>query len=371
MTLILFEFRKIIFSKKFNLLMLLLIFCIAFLFIRNYSLQSHINNQEKQIIESNLKHVYTNIQYHEIGIKTRPEDIKEKELMGMSNLMKEALFDVRSAGDTSDWQAKLIAENTFLTRAIDYIEFGGYFPTTDKELKKNLAMNQRLLAEKIEPQHDEYSIAAPNFMKQVIDLYKNFGAFIFMFLLVGEILTSEFEQHTIKFLFTQPIKRSAVMASKLFTSIILYLFTSGVLMLTAAIIGYLFGEKGTYHYPVMSQKNNAIHFLYMHEYITQTLIILTATILMITVLYLLYSLLFKHILLAAFALLGTLLAGFALTKMILLDAFTWFNPFQYLIWEEKTMLQNYYWYSGIPVLFLFTGILYLLSLQKIKSVESS
>ena len=369
MKLLSFELKKVMFNKKFIIIMTLIIAMIAFLFLRNLSLQDFIKEEERKAIEANQKVSYENREIHDSVLEKTPKNEEELLLQSINQSMIESLREMTNASFADDWQSKLKAENIYLAYVREYREADGEHPILERNIEKTLAMNHKLLDENIPPQHEKYSIAFPNFMKQVVDLFTHLGAIIIMILLLGEILTSEFEQQSIKFLFTQPIKKTSVITSKLMTSIILYLFTTGIVLLTIAIIGIIFAKEGTFAYPVLIEKGSAIDFISISDYMVQVLIGTTATLLMVLSLYLLYSLLFKHLLASLSVLLVTLLGGYSLTKVIPWSSFAWINPFQYLLPSETILNVVDFWHQGIPILILLTIVIYLVSIKKIKSSE--
>ena len=155
---------------------------------------------------------------------------------------------------TDDWESKLTLQNEILMQTVEYKEEGGDHPLSYKEISHTLALNQKLLDEGIMPEHETYSIAWPNFMKQVVDLFISLGALIIILLLIGETLSSEFENHLINLLFTQPLKKTQIIMSKFWSSVILYLFTTVILLASTMVIGFVFGEKGTFNYPLLIEK---------------------------------------------------------------------------------------------------------------------
>lgn len=350
--------------------MLLIIIGISTLFLRNLSFDELRKKEERKTIGSWLDASYNNSTIHLAKLEEDPDNEDEKELERINTSMIDGLYELRGiiSETEPDWNSKLTLEIKFLKDTAAYKEAGGDYLLTDNEIRHSLALNQKLLDESIKPEHENYSLAMPNFMRQVVDLYISLGAIIIMILLIGEMLSAEFETHSINLLFTQPLKRTRIITSKFWSAIIIYLFTTGILLGAVAIIGSILGEKGTFDYPVVIEGNNGMEYLTISEYMTQTLIILTVTIVMVIALYLLYSLLLKHTLSTLFVLLGTLLAGYGLTWVVSWVFFAWFNPFQYLLPADAVLLQNErVWYQGIPVVLLVTVVLFLISRQKIKS----
>lgn len=368
MRLLSFELKKIVFSKKFLYLMLLIIIGIASLFLHNIIFEAYVEKEELQTIEAQIKTSQSNSRAHRTALEKDPDNETEEKLQAINRPILDALYELVPILKTDDWESKLTLQNEILMQTVEYKEEGGDHPLSFKEISHTLSLNQKLLDEGIVPEHETYSIAWPNFMKQVVDLFINLGALIIILLLIGETLSSEFENHSINLLFTQPLKKTRIIMSKFWSSVILYLFTTGILLGSTMVIGFVFGEKGTFNYPLLIDKNNAIGFLTISEYMIQAIVVVSATIVMVIALYLLYSLLFKHTLSTLFVLLGTLLGGYAFTVLVSWSSFAWFNPFQYLMPGEAILFQNdRVWYQGIPIILLLTVVFYWIATRKIKS----
>ena len=96
--------------------------------------------------------------------------------------------------DAGDWQQELQLENHFLTQLQEYKSTDEEFSILNEDIKKTLALNAEHLASNIKPEHETYSTALPNFMKQIVDIFVNFGAILVLLIMVGDILTKEFKQ---------------------------------------------------------------------------------------------------------------------------------------------------------------------------------
>ena len=180
-------------------------------------------------------------------------------------------------------------------------------------------------------------------------------------------MTSEFETHSINFLYTQPVNKGNIITGKFFSSILVYFLTAIVLIVATALVG-LFGFKGKYKYPIMIERNGEIDFITIVEYMAQGMTVISITAIMVIALLLVYSLLFKHTLSTIFALLATLVAGYGLSAFIKWPFFFWLNPFQYLLPEERLLVRNGAdWYQGIPVILLVTIVLFLIARKKIET----
>ncbi|WP_010094071.1 ABC transporter permease [Ornithinibacillus scapharcae] len=363
-----FELKKTLFSKKFLYIIIGVILAISFLFIRNVIFQSYIEKQEQEKVDEWLEVGFSNSKMHNGIVEADPENEEEMNKLVLNSKSIDILYNIRSNIGSDDWQVKLNLENEFLTIILEYKEAKGDHPLTYQEINHKLALNQELLAQNIPPEHETYSLALPNFMKQVVDLFVNYGAILLVLLLIGETMSSEFESRSINLLFTQPLKRTDIITSKFSSSIILYILTTLIMIVANYLIGLIFGDKGQFHYPILMEKDTEINFMTLTEYITIALIVVSLTMLFVIALTILYSLFIKNTLATTFAVLVTLVIGYGINTLITWDPILWINPFQYLLPEETILFQNgHEWYQGIPIIFLVSFILYIIARQKIKT----
>ncbi|MDW0118223.1 ABC transporter permease subunit [Sporosarcina thermotolerans] len=361
-----FELKKILFSKKLLYVYLFIILGVVLLFVRNVTFQPYIEKEENERIGGLIEKSQSLNRMYTAALENNPEDEEMDKLRLINSSMLAKLYEVREI-KSDKWKNRLPIENAFLKEALHFKEEGGDYDLPVGEINKMLAMNHKHLSENIKPRHATYSIALPNFLKLVVDLFMNFGAIIILVILVGEIMTSEFETHSINFLYTQPVNKGNIITGKFFSSILVYFLTAIVLIVATALVG-LFGFKGKYKYPIMIEKNGEIDFITIVDYMGQGLTVISITSIMVIALLLVYSLLFKHTLATIFALLATLVAGYGLSAFIKTPFLFWFNPFQYLLPEERLLVRNGAdWYQGIPVILLVTIVLFLIARKKIET----
>lgn len=368
MRLFIFEWKKVFFSKKFLLLMLLLIIAVSLLFLRNVGFQTEIEREERLQIESLLDTAFGFSSVHRAILDDDPDDEEEHERMVINSNNVDILFEMRSLIASEDYQQKLAMENELYAGIEAYVVAGGEPLLPPDEMEHSMALNQKLMDEDIKPQHDSYSLALPNFMKQVIDLFISFGAIVIVVLVIGDKLSAEYENRTINLLFTQPLHKQRIITSKFISAFAIYIVITVILIAAAALVGWIFGEPGTFAYPLTAEINHAIYYMTIGEYIVLALILVSATILLIISLYMFFSLLFKQTLPTLFVLLITIVGGYAITAFIPLDFLYWINPFQYVIGQEAILFQNdRVWWQGLPVIVVLSVILFLVSRQKVKT----
>ncbi|GIO27288.1 ABC transporter permease [Ornithinibacillus bavariensis] len=367
MRLLSFELKKIVFSKKFLYILIGIVICVAFLMARNIIFESSIEKEARERIDELLESNFSNAKIHQSILEDAPENEEHKELQRLNSAMINNLYETRNLLAPNQFQERLRLQNEYYSTAKEYKEKGGDHSLTFQEISYSLALNEKLLDSNIPPEHEVYSRAFPNFIKQVVDLFISFGAILIVLLLVGEIMSSEFENRSINLLFTQPLNRTHIISSKFWSSIIIYVITIGYLLVVTSIIGYVFGYKGSFNYPIVIEVNQRIELLTISEYMQLAISMVSVSILMIISLCLLLSLFFKHTLATLSGVLGILLAGYGLTTIASWNPLAWFNPFQYLLPGESIQFQNgRVWWQGVPAILVLTAIFYLVARQKIR-----
>ncbi|MFD2629448.1 ABC transporter permease [Oceanobacillus kapialis] len=358
MKLLSFELKKIIFSRKFLFLLLLVFIGISFLFIRNIVFQEQIVKEEQKELEELLQANYNNADLHLAELEADPENEKQQKLQRINSSMINKLYEVRNLINTDEWKQQLNLENQYYNELTSYVEAEGETTIPIKEINYRTAMNQKLVDEDIMPQHDRYSTALPNFLKQIVSLFINAGAIILMLLMIGDMVTGEFENRSVNLLFTQPLNKHHIIMSKFASAITTYLLTMVAVIGFTFLIGFFFGEKGTFDYPVLFEKNGAIQFLTVKTYMLQGLVLISTTIILVITLCFLFSLLIKQTLATLFAVLVTLLSGFALWWLLPSGVMAWVNPLRQVYSDDALLLQDEAsWFQSFPAVILLAILL--------------
>ncbi|MGP4066447.1 ABC transporter permease [Oceanobacillus sp. M65] len=368
MKLLSFELKKIIFSRKFLFLLVLVFIGISFLFIRNLVFQEQIVKEEQKELEELLQANYNNAALHVAELEVDPENEEQQKLQRINSSMINKLYEVRNLINTDEWKQQLNLENQYYNELTSYVESGGETTIPIKEINYRTAMNQKLVDEDIMPQHDRYSTALPNFLKQILTLFINAGAIILMLLIIGDTLSGEFENRSVNLLFTQPLEKHQIITSKFASAIITYLLAMVGIFGFTFLIGFFFGDKGTFNYPVLFEENGGIQFLTVKTYMLQGLALISTTIILVITLCFLFSLLIKQSLATLFAVLVTLLGGFALWWLLPSGSMAWLNPFRQVYPDNILLLQNEApWYQSFPAVFLLAVLLLGWSMYMFKS----
>lgn len=362
-----FELKKIFFSKRFLWLTIILVIGILLLFLRNYMFQNEILKEGLREIDAQISKTQENARSHRIVLEQVSDDEEEQQKEAINLEIRDQLYHLVTNFEKNDWVQNLRLQNDIWQKTISYREQGGEAMLSIEEMEENIAFNEELIRRGIAPEHAVYSIASPNFTKQIMDIWIHGGALFLLLVVVGETMAVEFEQHSIKLLFTQPLSKKLVVLSKFGTALSTYIVLLIITFLTAGGISLVVGEKGSWNYPVMIANQDAIEFMSISSYMLKSGTMTSILALFTIALLIFYSLYMKKIYPTFIALIATFALGYAITSVMDWQVLRWFNPF-INIWPSKTLLGAYSasWYGAIPVTLLLTVLIYLASVQKMK-----
>ncbi|WP_042220702.1 ABC transporter permease subunit [Oceanobacillus manasiensis] len=367
MRLFLFELKKIAWTKKFLVILLILFCSILFLFIRNSLFADYAQEQKNEEIalfietSSTKDFNYTN----EIETIGSNEDTERKQELNLKvwNLAKE----LRNSLSAEDWRRTLEIENSLLIAIRNYKATEEDYPISEDEISYRLAMNHTLLELGIAPEYENYSTAFPNFLKQVVDVFINYGGLLIALLLIGEIVTREFENKSIRLLFTLPLSRPKLIWSKYFSALATFFFTFIFVIALGMSVGKIFGADGSFAYPVLIEKEGQFFYMPTIDYILYVILLFAILLVFVTALYMFYSLVFKHLLATLAATVATLVGGYQLGNLTNWAPFSWVNPFQYIFPIEAILYQNNeLFYQGISVTLFLTLLLLVASIIRVR-----
>lgn len=367
MRLFLFELKKMAWNRKFFIILVALICAVGALFGRNLMFQDYADEQQKKEAaffmerSTSINRSYDDL-LERLGEDEEIEARKELNLrvLRFAREFRDALYE-------DDWQTAVFIENQLMIAISEYKETGEDFPISDAEVAHRLAKNHMLLELDIPPEFEGYSTAYPNFLKQVVDVFISYGGVLIVLLLVGEILTREFENQSIQLLFTLPLERAKIIWAKFFSACIISIATFAVTIGVGVLIGKLFGEDGSFAYPVLVEKEGIFFYMPIMDYLFYVLLLFTIMMLFVIALHLFYSLVFKQLLAALFAVVVTLFAGHQLGNLVSWAPFAWVNPFQYLFPQNAVLYQNdTLFYQSIVVTMVLTLVLLIITVVRIR-----
>lgn len=366
MKLFLFELKKIFFSVRFQYLFAILLLIIAALYIRNIAFQDLVIEQEERQVDTSTREVQSNLRALNFQLTKDPSnELLSTRVHHLADALN-ALYDWKPLLQSDDWQARVQTENAFLKAMLSYKEAEGEFSVSSSEMERTLAWNEQLLRQGIEPSPENYSTSLPNFMKQITDVYVNIGAIILLLLLVGDLLTTEFEQGSIRLLYTQPLKKSAILHAKFFTAISVYLFLTISIYIFTWMLGLVIGKAGSFSYPVMIDKGESFTFIPISQYIQWSLIGTSCIVLLVISLCMLISIYSKNAIVTLLSVMVLLIGGYFLMHALSWSSQSWINPFQLVFTGRTIQTLSGLWVYSVPITLLLSLLLYLFALWKMK-----
>lgn len=368
MRLFLFELKKIIWNRKFLYILAALLCAIGVLFGRNLMFQDYVDDQQKKEASLFLGRSMTNNNIYNDQLEKRGgEDAEIEEKKALNGRIMRFARELRDSLYEDDWQASLFIENQLMFAIEEYKMTGEDFPISNEEIEYRLARNHMLLELEIPPEFEKYPIAYPNFLKQVVDIFIGYGGILIILLLIGEILTREFEYHSIQLLFTLPLERDKIIWTKFFSAILISITSFAVVIGIGFLIGKFLGEDGSFAYPVLIEKAGIFYYMPIKDYIFYVLLLFSMMLIFTITLYLFFSLTFKQLLPTLFATVVTLFFGYQLGNFIKWTPIAWVNPFQYLFPNVSVLYQNeQLFYQGMMVTVLLMILFLVMSLLKIR-----
>lgn len=367
MTLFRFELKKLLFSKKTLAVLAVLAAFVILLFVRNLTFQTQVEKAERQAIDAQVRTSQANGRAHILLLEKNPDDEQQKELQTVNLEIRDPLYDLAANFSHEDWKHNLEVQNGILETTLTYKELGGESPLSVKEIERTIAQNNEFLKRGIRTEHSAYSIAVPNFLQQIVSLWMYGGGLLLVLLLAGDILTSEYESQSVNLLFTQPIRKAQWLLSKLGAACIAYVLALFAALITAAAVSSLFGDKGSFRYPVLIEKDGSPAFSNLGVQLIEGIIITSVLALLVISLILLYSLYAKKTLPVLTAVLGTLGAGYGITKLFDTSIPSWLNPFLNLFSSDLLHLQNgRTWYEALPITLVAAIVLVIAAIREVR-----
>ncbi|MEC1178330.1 ABC transporter permease subunit [Metasolibacillus meyeri] len=361
MRLFTFELKKILFSRRFLYTFVILLCVTVGLFFRNVAFQELALEEESKRVTAYTQEAQSLLRTLQKAPESESINEQVQHLARALNLLYEWSPLVKSP----DWKNRLQVENDFLATLTLYKTAGGDFSIPNEEIAPTIAFNEQLLAKGIEPTFEGYSTKLPNYMQQIANFYINIGAIILLLLVVGDLLTMEFEQGSIRLLSTQPIRKTAIIHAKWATSIVIYLILTLGLFAIAWGVGYLFGEAGSFAYPVALESGS---FITIQEYMLWGLLSTTVVMLLVISLLLLSSLFIKNAIVTLLVIAGILMVGFFGLQAL---PFTqqWFNPFLYVFAGMSIQQVGESWYQSIAITVVLAVFLYSVTLLRMQRMR--
>lgn len=335
MKLLKFELKKTWRRKQFILLLLLTVIFVLGTFYRNVLVQDEIANEAIKDLEPHIHEANTLLAEFEKEVGKR--SVSEFFLDGYENaiVMNEAVRDWELAIQDYDWAEIPIIEERLLQTIVRHLEFEGKYDVFQVgELEQALEKNTILLEHGLSYEDSRYSLTVPNFMKSAATYILSLYGILIVVLILGDQLSIEVEQNTIRTLYTQPIRKWQIILSKLLSMIIAVLFALFVFFSACLLIPLTFGgQMGSFSYPQLVLAPDGFSYIPTGQYLFKLVTLFIGGITFSISIALLFSLFIKNRFGALIMTLLTLVVAVIATNQSEKLQFG-MNPFSYFSFVE-------------------------------------
>lgn len=312
---IIFEWKKISRLKVF-LIFLQLTFVFVFgLYFYNHMSQDQIKVKKTEYFTELRKDVSRQLLQAEEEHKKRPS-------MGLSGQLhygaelSAKLQQLIGTIHSGHWQAELQTEIEVYETAIQYTTYdSAYFGVSLIDMERIIKLNEELLKRNLPKEDFELSIQTSIFMKKVVSLVMNPIGFVMLLFVLGLIVTKEFDDNTIRQVFTLPMTRIEYMSIKFITIV-----SSGVLWLalifgSSYLLGELLGraEGNIFQYPIYTSQDT---FISSGKYLIEAVLYSFSFMIFSVGLLLLLAYVFRNTVVTFSALLFIMAGGWLLTLVM-------------------------------------------------------
>ncbi|MFD2628024.1 ABC transporter permease [Oceanobacillus kapialis] len=372
MKLLKFEWKKMLRQKKFLILFLIVLACVLGMFYRNVVFQENI---AKGLSESMIPHLSEVLQLQQQFEEVQENENSSKNFqVGYENAqnMKQAFEELQMAVQNENWAQYPKFELNFLQTIKTHLELGGtYNSISADDLAKRMEKDSILIELQLPYEDEKYSLAVPNFMKvTATTLFSVFGI-VLLVLMVGNVMTGEYESNSIKMLYTQPLKKSKAILSKYMIMVLAITISIVSFLVSGFIFPHLFGgNSGSFSYPQLVNGIEGYTYITTREYLIKYLILFFVVASFALSLVMLLSIVLKNRFSTMVLSLTVLSMGIFLTSQLELLQ-TIFNPFYFFLFQE--VMERFFgmgslWCALIP--FIYSIIILMLCIVTVKKEAS-
>lgn len=270
MKLILFELKKIIRTRIYLVFLLLTILFISGVFIRNVINQDVITvkklEQYSKLREEVLSQILLDRKALEKGSNPK---IESRQKVG--DPLYDQLTQLIQEVENKKWKKELKSENNVYKLAREYKELEGTFSISDKDMKRITRLNHELLKQGLPKEDLDLSVQPSIFTKKIISWIFNAPGYIILLLILGIMITREFEEHNMRLVYALPIAKSKYIVSKFISLFFAGFIWLAVVFFMSYAISLIFGKPvgDMFNYPLFTQKGS---FLNTGDYIEAAVI---------------------------------------------------------------------------------------------------
>ncbi|MCU5436131.1 ABC transporter permease subunit [Bacillus mobilis] len=259
MNIFLFELKKMLYSNILFTLIIATMLIICGLFLHNTLKQDIVQMKKIELFSKYETEVFNQVTRDKDTLKKGPNAKIESRLEIGLPLLKHLNQLIQEVKDNK-WKNELQIEMKVYDLAMRFEQVEGSFSASEKDMKKAIQLNENLLQQGLQKEDLDLSIQPSLFMKKVISLLLNALGFLILLLLLGTVITKEFEDHTIKLAYTLPISRSHYILIKFFSLLLVSLLWILLVFSLSYILPTIFGKStgNIFNYPLFTKTETII-----------------------------------------------------------------------------------------------------------------
>lgn len=372
MSILKFEMKKLFKQKKFYVLLAIILLVSIGLFMQNMEELDGLADRAREDIRP-LKEE-TDALGSEMRERLRADLLSplEEEQYEHLNAMSTDFFQWNSAIFNEEWEEIPKIEASFLENLAKYEEKGGEFVLLQGlEREAAILKNDWMLRHDIAYEDETYPTSPHLLLKENLVILLGLLGLALMFLLFGNILSSEKENNTILFLKTQPLAEHKWYIWKFVSLLVSMLIYIAMLVVIAVLPALLFGDYSlNLLYPQVVQSADEVMVLSTLHFAARAIFLFTTAMILIYSLALFISKWVKSSFLAIVFSSFILIIGFVLTNII--EALqVVYNPFAILRLGQilQSVPQAGEWLYGVSVLIFSLLLLGLVLLFPNKEID--
>lgn len=206
MKLLRFEFKKSFRTKWLPYFFLLTAIFIVAIFFRNIAQQDLIPLKKVEYFLDFSMDVARQNHSDQMSLEEEPNpQLQEKLAIGQT--LHQKLGELMKSIEEGEKESELRVENEVYTQAMTYQELEGQFALSQTEMQDMIQLNEQLLALNLTKEDEDLSVQQAVFMKKISTLLLSPIGFIIYLLVMGSMVTREFEERNIQLVYTFPIPK--------------------------------------------------------------------------------------------------------------------------------------------------------------------
>jgi len=242
-------------------------------------------------------------------------------------------YNVGSSGVSSDWKAQLTKDNQNLQQEAAT----GRVRMNRADIEQQIKINDYRIQHNIPPTEDRtlwgFATGSSNLLQLIA---------LFMIIVAGGIVASEYSSGTVKLLLIRPLKRWKILTSK-YLSMLIFAFVSIVLLfIVSFIVGGIFFSFSGANQPYLAFTNGSVHEVNMLWHIITTYGYMCVDLLMMGTFAFMLSAVFRNVSLAVGVSLFLYMIGHMLVML-----FRQFDWAKYILFANTNLTQ---YTDGTPII---------------------